>query len=372
MIFTACDSTPRFTVEGEITEAGGKTLYLEASQIQSVTVLDSVKLKDKGTFKFKQPKPDNPEFYRLRVDNKVINFAVDGDETITINAPYNGFTTTYTVKNSPNSEKIKELVLKQINLQDNVNALVKSAREGKITNEEFQEKVTEVVNSHKDDIKMNYIYAAPNTTPAYFALFQTVNDFLIFDPMNNKDDLRCFQAVATSMDTFYPHSPRSKNLKNLTLKGLRNNRPAQETTLEIPEDKIVETGIIDINLRDLKGNSRRLSDLKGKVVLLDFTVYQSAVSTPHNFLLNELYEKYASKGLEIYQVSFDADEHFWKTVADNLPWISVRDPNGIYSSIASVYNLQELPAYFLINRKNEMVLRGEDVKNLENEVKSLL
>ena len=71
-------------------------------------------------------------------------------------------------------------------------------------------------------------------------------------------------------------------------------------------------------------------------------------------------------------VSLDADEHFWKTTADNLPWICVRDPQGVYSPYTSSYNIRNLPTLFLINRDNELSLRGEAVKNLEEEVKKLL
>ena len=58
-----------------------------------------------------------------------------------------------------------------------------------------------------------------------------------------------------------------------------------------------------------------MSELKGKAVIVDFTVYQSAVSATHNYMLRDLYDKYAAQGLEIYQVSLDADEHYWKTTA---------------------------------------------------------
>ena len=64
-----------------------------------------------------------------------------------------------------------------------------------------------------------------------------------------------------------------------------------------------------------------LKTLKGKVVLLDFSVFQSPAGAPHNMMLRELYNKYAKDGLEIYQVSLDADEHYWKTAAGNLPWV---------------------------------------------------
>ena len=96
---------------------------------------------------------------------------------------------------------------------------------------------------------------------------------------------------------------------------MKNTRTPQQKTIEIPEEKIAETGVIDIALRDMKGNIRKLTDLKGKVVLLDFTVYQSAVAAPHNLMLRDLYNKYASQGLEIYQVSLDADEHFLENIS---------------------------------------------------------
>ncbi|MFR5959516.1 MAG: hypothetical protein ACLUHA_09590 [Bacteroides stercoris] len=55
--------------------------------------------------------------------------------------------------------------------------------------------------------------------------------------------------------------------------------------------------------------------------------------------MRDLCDKYAGvRALEIYQVSLDADEHYWKTTTDNLPyWICVHDANGVYSSIAAAY-----------------------------------
>lgn len=372
LLLSACNSGSTFSVSGSISDADGKKLYLEASQIDGVVVLDSVKLKGNGLFKFKQPAPESPEFYRLRVDDRVINFSIDSTEAITIQAPYAEFVTGYTVEGSPNSEKIKELTLMQIKLQNDVNTLFKEAQSSRMKNEDVQNKLSELFDEYKNEVKVKYIFAAPNTASAYFALFQKVNNYLIFDPLSSKDDVKCFAAVATSYTNFYPHAVRSKNLYNLVIKGMKNTRLPKEKVIELEEDQIVETGIIDIKLKDMKGNVRTLSELKGKVVLLDFTVFQTAVSTTHNFWLRDLHDKYADKGLEIYQVSLDADEHFWKTSAGNLPWVCVRDPNGIYSGVVAAYNVEEVPTYFLINRKNELNIRGENVKDIDAAIKGLL
>lgn len=369
---SACDSEQKFKVEGEISGADGKMLYLEASALEGIVPLDSVKLKGDGSFAFKQARPMSPEFYRLRVEDKVINFSIDSTETVSLKAPYTDFATAYSVEGSANSMKIKELTLKQVQLQTSVNTLLQSMQSHKIGTDVFEDSLATLLKSYKDEVKINYIFSAPNTAAAYFALFQKLNNYLIFDPLNSKDDIKCFAAVATSLNNYYPHADRSKNLYNIVIKGMKNTRAPQQKVVELPQEAVSETGIIDINLRDMKGNMRKLSDLKGKAVILDFTIYQSAVSAAHNYMLRNLYDKYASQGLEIYQVSLDADEHYWKTTADNLPWVCVRDGNGIYSNMASAYNVQSVPAIFLINKNSELSARGETVKDLDAAVKALL
>ncbi|KAA6344173.1 Thiol-disulfide oxidoreductase ResA [termite gut metagenome] len=371
-VLSSCTSGSKFNVTGEVSNAEGKTLYLEASQLESILMIDSVKLKSDGAFDFKQSRPESPEFYRLRIGNKIINFSIDSTETIHVKAPYQGFSTDYTIEGSDNCSRIKELTLKQVRLQNDVNKLVKESQTGAMSNAVLEKRMDAILKEYKDDVKANYIYTDPNTASAYFALFQSLNNYRIFDPLYNKEDIKCFAAVATSLNNFYPNADRSKNLYNLVIKGLKNTRTSKEKTVEIPEDKITEAGLIDINLKDVAGNGHKLTDLKGKVVLLDFTIFQSTVGVPHNYMLRDLYNKYADRGFEIYQVSLDADEHFWKTSASNLPWICVRDANGIYSTAVNVYNVQQLPVYFLINRNNELRIRSENIKNPEEEIKKML
>ena len=263
----ACNSEPKFKVEGEVSGADGKMLYLEASALEGIVPLDSVKLEGDGSFHFKQVRPVSPEFYRLRVDDKVINFSVDSTETVLVKAPYTDFATAYTVEGSPNSSKIKDLTLKQMKLQDNVNALLQSVQAHKIGADVFEDSLASLLKNYKDEVKISYIFAAPNTAAAYFALFQKLNNYLIFDPLNNKEDIKCFAAVATSLNNYYPDADRSKNLYNIVIKGMKNTRTPQQKVVEIPEEAISETGIIDINLRDMKGNTRKLSELKGKAVM---------------------------------------------------------------------------------------------------------
>lgn len=368
----SCSSGPQFKVEGKIADADGKTLYLEASALEGIVLLDSVKLKADGEFDFKQTRPESPEFYRLRLEDKVINFSVDSIECVKINAPYKEFATGYTIEGSENSKKIKELTLMQMGLQKSVDELQTALNGSRIGYDVFEDSLSHLIKAYKDEVKIKYIFSAPNTSTAYFALFQKLNDYLLFDPLNNREDIKCFGAVATSLNNMYPHAVRSKNLYNVVIKGMKNTRQPQVKTLEVAQDKVSETGLIDVALRDVKGSLRKLSQLKGKVVLLDFTVFQSPNGAPHNLQLRELYNKYASQGFEIYQVSLDADEHFWKTSADNLPWVCVRDASGVYSTNASVYNVRQVPSVFLINRNSELKARGESIKDLDSVIKGML
>ena len=372
LLVAACSPSSKFTVEGKVSGAADKMIYLEASKLQGLVVLDSMRLNTKGLFTFESKQPESPEFYRLRIDNKVINFSIDSTEVLEFQADYDAFMTKYEVKGSENAQRIKEITLKQYELQNQVDLLLGKTRKGEISNKGLQESLKDLFTAYKEEIKSNYIFVAPNTTAAYYALFPKINGYMLFDPLNSREDLRCFAAVATSLNENYPHADRSKNLYNIVIKGMKNTRQPKEQSMTLPDEKINVTGLIDIELRDIQGKIRKLTDLKGKVVLLDFTVYQSPVSAAHIFTLRDLYKKYKNEGLEIYQVSLDADEHFWKTAVDNLPWICVRDGHGIYSNYASIYNVKEVPSFFLINRDNELVIRGEQVTDIEKSVKKLL
>ena len=365
---SACENGPKFKVQGEVADAENKTIYLEASGLEGIVLLDSVKLKANGNFSLAGVRPEIPEFYRLRMDGKVINFVVDSTETVSIKAEAAKFDTDYTIDGAESNQKIKELVLLQAELQQKVDKLSQSKLPAGIA----QTQLATLINEYKNKVKKGYIYEAPNKPYAYFALFQTLGGYMIFDPLANKDDVRCFAAVATSLNNIYPHADRSRNLYNMVIKGLKNTREPRQENVEIDPSIIKESGIIDIKLKDLKGKERSLTELAGKVVLIDFTIYNNTMSATHNLALRELYNKYHEKGLEIYQISLDADEHFWKTSADNLPWICVRDEKASYSNYIQLYNVTQLPTIFLVDRSNSLNARGENIEDLEAAIQKLL
>ena len=363
-------SEKKFHVEGNITNAKDSVLYFENAGLEEIAVLDSVKLDEDGAFAFAEKQTEAPEFYRLRISDQIINVSIDSTETVTIKAQYPQMATQYEVSGSDNCSKIKELTLKQIDLTQRAMAVQQNDN---LSVDESNDSILKMIQDYKQEVKMNYILKEPNRSYSYFALFQALGNMLIFNPRSDKDDIKVFAAVATSWDTYYPGSERGANLHNIAIEGMNNIRISEANAAKaIDVNQIDATGLIDIALTDNKGQQRRLSELKGKVVLLDFHLFGLEKSPERILLLRELYNKYHAQGLEIYQVSLDTDEHFWKQQTAALPWINVRDPEGVDSQLLITYNIQGLPDYFLITRDNALYKRSMQVKDLEAELRSLL
>ena len=361
----------KFTVEGQISGAKDSVLYFENVGLEGINVLDSVKLDDDGDFSFSEAANLAPEFYRLRIADQIINVSIDSTETVQIKGQYPGMASNYTVSGSDNCDKIRELALKQMDLQAKAIALQGNTELGIV---KANDSIQTLIDAYKDEVKRNYIYKEPYKAYAYFALFQAIGNYLIFNPRNNKEDIKAFAAVATSWDTYYPHAERGQNLHNIAIEGMKNQRivAAQNADIQVDASKVNEAGVLDIALLDNKGVQRHLTDLKGQVVLLDFHVFAMDDSPARIITLRELYNKYHSLGLEIFQVSLDSDEHFWKQQTAALPWISVRDVDGINSSRLVMYNIQAVPDFFIIDRGNNLVKRAAQIKDVEAEIKKLL
>ena len=366
---SACNNSSDFTVKGVVAGADGQLMYLENVGISNVVTLDSIKLAPGGKFKFTEKRPEYPDFYRLRLNNQLINFAVDSTETISFVADAGTFATSYSVEGSENSKAIKAITLAQLDANQAISRLRKEYEDKMISDTTYRMKVLAAADAYKE-VARKYIYSAPMSTAAYFALFQQIDGLLFFDLYDRKD-VKAYGAVATSYNHTYRESPRSKHLYNLTLqsmKVLRAQRPVDYSNVETKE-----ISFLDIELPDVRGEVVKLSTVApGKVVLINFTAYQTEWSPALNMALGELYTKYHDQGLEIYQVSLDSDFHFWRNGASNLPWVTVHDPQSVYSQVAGLYNVKQLPALFILDRKGNLVKRVEDVKKLEADVKAVL
>lgn len=365
ILLGACDNKAKFTVEGTVEGAQDSVLYFEQMSLSGVKKLDSLKLKADGAFRFTADTTSTPEFYVLRISDQIINISVDSTETITIRAQYPNMAARYEVEGSENCQKIRSLALMQ---QELLRKSIALEQNQSMPPGDAQDSLLRMIKRHKEHVLREYIYQAPNKTYSYFALFQTLGPWFIFNPQANPEDLRVFAAVATSWDTFHPGSDRTQNLHNIVMEQMKQQRGNQYSA-GTDGPAIVESGIIELQLPDNQQKLQTLGELKGRVVLLDFHSFALENSPQRILMLRDLYNKYHARGLEIYQVSLDQDEHFWRQMTQHLPWICVRDAS---LQSAQSYNVMEVPEFFLIDRNSQLQKRSSQIKDLEKEIESML
>lgn len=370
IFFTACDNKPQFTIKGNIADAKEQTLYLEKRSITGVASIDSTKIKKDGSFEIKADAPQYPDLYILKLGKEAINLSVDSIETIEIKSSTKSFSSNYEVSGSESSVKIKQTVEAYQKVLLVVRDLQKKHKDGKIEENLYIASIDSALAIYKQGIKK--IIASDFKSPAaYFALFQKIDNFLLLDPYD-KEDGKMYTAVATAWDTFHKDSERSKHLYDFTIKILKEKRQASQGSNLNPIIQQAEIiNLFDITLPDINGNNVALTSLRGKVILLDFTSYQTDYSAAYNMKLNEAYKQFAGQ-FEIYQIALDADAHLWKNAAINLPWTCVREAQSVNSDLLAKYNITNIPTAFLINKNGELVKRLTDIRDLKSEIQKLL
>ena len=364
----ACKNNQKFHVSGTVKNAAGQMLYLQHNGLLKTIVLDSVKLGADGGFSFKSVRPAYPDFYDLKLNSKLITFAVDSCEDIHFEANETNFSTDYTVKGSQTSIEIQKLRISVMNIQRKTNEL-----NDKLGADERNARIAEIVKdieTHKV-MARKLILQNPRSASAYFAVYQKVSNAFIFSPYEKADRPYC-AAVATSFNTFMPEYERTKNIYSLVMDAIHSEREAK--SLEAMKKAVEQsnTGYIDIKLNDKTGKVRKLSELEGKVVLIDFSAYESEKSVEYTFALRDLYNKYHKRGFEIYQISLDRNKVFWEQSIENIPWVCVRDENGPNTVYVATYNISAIPTNFLLNKQGTITSRslnfGELAKQIEKDL----
>lgn len=117
---------------------------------------------------------------------------------------------------------------------------------------------------------------------------------------------------------------------------------------------------------DSNGKPIKLTDYKGKYVLVDFWAAWCKPCRAENPNVVKAYEKYHPKGLEILSISLDENRDKWLTAVstDKLPWSQVCSLKGWYSTVTNLYGVRAIPSNFLINPDGIIIaknLRGADL-----------
>lgn len=214
---------------------------------------------------------------------------------------------------------------------------------------------------------IKYIYAHPKSMTLIPVIFHNVTANLPL--FSEYSDAILFERVYDSLRTKFSGSPYLVSLMSEIEK--RKNLLQVETFLSNAE----RTDFPEIILPDVNSQQQHLSALQGNVILLSFWDPQNDGMKLYNNDLIPIYEKYHSKGFQIYQVAITSDKTDWAIYLKGkpLPWISVCDIANDNSYAAAIYNVSELPSLFLIAKDGTIVSKNIfDIKALEKEIAKLV
>lgn len=138
--------------------------------------------------------------------------------------------------------------------------------------------------------------------------------------------------------------------------------------LQLPEiPKKVGDIAIDFEQKKADGTSIKLSELKGKYVLLYFWSTRCKPCIAFFPEMKKLYSKYQNNDFEIFSISGDRTKDSWLKIIheNNLPWIDGIDSSGIdlafnQNKAFNFYEIYKTPTYLLVDKQGK-VIAGSDI-----------
>ena len=363
-----CKKQNGFVIDGKITNAQGKYLYLEELKVSSSIPVDSVELGKDGSFKFKG-KIDYPNFYLLSLNrNNFVTLLVDTTEKISVFGDAANFSRDYIVQGSPGSLLVQELnnmlaknKHKLDSIRNNVNAF-RLHDDYSVQRIKWDQEMADIKQS-QIRYSTNFIQKHPFSLACVLALYQK------FDDSNYVvQDLQSLKVAASALNSFFPKSEHVKALYANTQRLMQ-----QEKNNKL-QQFIAQNGVNspDITLPNANGREVSLASLPNKVILIQFWSAKNRDSRIQNEALVDLYSKYKSKGLEIYQVSVDTDRAAWLNAIeqDRLDWINVGDMKGSVIA-ANLYNIQVIPSNYILDKDKRVVAKNVQGPALDQAIREL-
>ena len=353
----ACGKKTNFTISGQLDGGAGKTIYFNKLLISSQLPFDSVKLNKEGKFTFKG-NTSSPAFYLLKLSNSsFVTLLIDSAENVTIKGSYKNFTRNYKVTGSIGSQILLDLDNRFSKAKSQLDSLYKLYDIHK--NDPIYSSKIEEWNASYNIIKTNhsnyvtaFVIKNPFSLSSVYALYQKWDDknYVV-------NDLQTMKTAASALFSVYPKNDQVNALYNNTLLLVKEEKNKKLSA--ILKEKAVNSP--NIVLPDADGRERNLWSLHGKYVLLHFWSAKDRTSRIVNPVLAEIYNKFKSRGFEIFMVSVDTDRAAWmEAIADdNLSCINVGDMKGSFQAVTN-YNIQMLPFNYLLDKEGNVI--GRDLK----------
>jgi thiol-disulfide isomerase/thioredoxin len=369
VIFSSCRKDSGFSISGKISHAEGDTIYLEEFMVSKTKPIAKQVINSEGKFEFKG-EVSIPTYYLLKLsDINFITLLVDSVEQVFIEADAANFGKEYVVQGSLGSIQIKELT-EHLNRTEHkldslrqLNTLYKNNPDYQILNARWNQEYDTIV-ARQSKFSTSFVLNNPFSMASVYALYQKYRDqsYVI-------KDLQTMRTAASALNAVYPNSNLVKALYENTLQILREEKAVQMKKF------IEQEGVNspDILLPDTNGKEVALSSLRGKVVLLHFWAAEDQGSRLLNSLLSEAYQKYKSKGFEIYQVNVGVNRSEWIDAidSDKLKWINVGDLEGSTSARLN-YNIQSIPFNYLLDKEGKIVAKNLTGPDLDKTLARIL
>jgi peroxiredoxin len=368
-LFISCTDRPNTVIEGNLSNSAKKYIRLEYLDINKTQLIDSVRIKSNGNFRFRFFAAQ-PGLYILKNENgKIINLLISGGNKIRISGDYSAFDRGYKLSGSAESEYIRMLVEKLSDTRERLKGLdsVYTGKDETAINE-YRLRRYMIIKEQRDS-SISFIIGHLSSMASIYALYQKLSPEELV--LGENKDIQFMKIVADSVSRKYPESDFVRTF-------VRDARSAEQRYLNLIglQKKIADSmnGLPDIKLPDQQGNIKSLLSLRGKTVLLYFWSVYSDVCKQQNPVFEKIYRKYKNRGFEIYAVCIDRSNENWLKMVrfDELSFINVTGPEIPDSETAHAYNLREIPSTYLLDKAGNILERelyGTDLEKwLDNKL----
>lgn len=334
-------------------------VLLEEYGNKEVVVMDTVAVQTSGEFEHKISLSE-PGFYRLNFYNKqMVNLILYQDD-LTIEADGNAPGGAVSVKGSKDMEYLMEVNQIIQDFQQRISSLNKQFGQANARGDQDEldgiRKQFEVENKlHKELLKQK-VRQMGNS----LAVLQVVGNF------SPEEDYQFLDSLGILFENDPPDSKHTARFLSFM----------ENVHLQAKNGEHLQIGKIapDINLPNPQGQVIPLSSLRGKVVLVDFWAQWCRPCRMENPNIVEAYHKFKDKGFEVYGVSLDRSKDKWLQgiEEDGLVWTHVSDLKYWQSEAARTYNVNAIPASFLLDRDGKIVAKNLRGQSLHQKLKEIL